>query len=347
MLENGPAGIKTFCDLMTEEAIATPVAINSLNLPFWISGFVLKAYQLQLREISSEPILFFEIEKTASFERIVALVTVTKRILKNEPIIIADHLNPRFRALFVRERIAFVRGEEDIFAPRFAVKLLHLPVLSQMYPDRIVDELSPFAIKLIAGALTDFLDIKHLKVNEIVELIGRSGRRVPPSKVSVALRELKALDLVSEEGLGPTKYFVMSDKNEAFKKFLRLPHMRPFKRMNLHWNPKEKEALFSGESALARFSNLSDPKKITFAVHKTNNGIYESGLINEKMTKGNPNEVEIWKEDPTIFSIDKSINPVELFLSVKPHLSDPRVFIEMKYVLKKYGIDLTEETKHG
>lgn len=326
-----PLGLKTFTELMGDGEIPHPIKVASLNSPLWVEGVIRHAFQFRFKNVNEE-MLFVEIDPKLSFDRILALVKALKKNQNKEVVIIADDLNPRFRALLVRERIPFVRGDEDIFAPRLNIKLNNLSTLAQMYPERTVDELSPFSLKIIAGALTGFLSPEHLKVNEIVSKIKEQKGKIVGSKVSVALRELVALELIREMGRGPDKYYVLGDKSETFKKLLKIPHARLLKRVTTQNTPRKNTFVYSGESALSRYTELVEPSKKTFAIHKRDDGLMEVDFSR------NPIEVELWKEDPRVFACDGSINPIELYFSLKPIMDDPRIGKEMDSLLEKYGI---------
>lgn len=328
-----PLGLKTFIELLGDGELPKPVKTQSLGAPLWVEGAILHAFQFRFHKAELN-VLFIQVDPTLAFDRILALTQAVKKAQHKEVVIIADDLNPRFRPLFVRERVPFVQGEEDIFAPSLGIKLSNLSKLSKQQPDQMVDDLSPLGLKIVAGAITGFLDPDHLKVTTVVTSIQKSGVKISASKVSVVLRELVALGLAKEMGRGPEKYFVLLPKQQLIGQLMQVPTAKLFKRVMTQSRLKGLKCVLSGDSALADYTEMADPDQKVVAIHKRNVDAIE-GEYGKDTT-----QVEVWKEDPRLFSVNGNLNPIELYFSLKPHMHDPRVKKQMAALLQEYGIKL-------
>ncbi len=337
-----PQGIRTFTELMGGEA--EELDLHDTGLPMWVSDATQGAYEIKWE--GDRNLTFIEPDPKLSFDRIAAIVKSVRTNIKNaEPMIIADNLNPKFRGLFVRERIPFVNKNDDIFAPNLATKLSHVSTLFETCPDRKIDELNPFAVKLIAGTLTGFLPKKRLKVNEAVEQITKAGGEVVAPKVSIALKELNYLELIVDHGRGPEKYYELTDPQTAFEKLLNLQYGRLYKKIENFVTLNSIDYVLSGESAVANYTNLNEPKKKTIAVYKQKSGDLKQRKKVKVALGLETIQIEMWREDPHLFSVDGKINPIELCFSVGTILDDPRVHTEMNELLEKYGLKLLENVK--
>ncbi|MFT4779697.1 MAG: hypothetical protein ACI923_002238, partial [Flavobacteriales bacterium] len=81
--------------------------------------------------------------------------------------------------------------------------------------------------------------------------------------------------------------------------------------------PQSKHLIYSGISALSRYTNLSEDPKQTYAV---NTDIYkqmkrDNMLIGENKRYGQI-ELEIWKYDPEILKTGEKVDPISLYLSM-------------------------------
>lgn len=341
-MKKDPQGLITFTDLMG--GVAEKLDLRHAGVPMWVKNATHGAYEIKWGD--DRTLAFIEPDSELSFDQIVAIVRAIKKNIQNaEPVIIADHLNPKFRGLFVRERIPFVNKKDDIFAPNLATKLSHISTLYEMYPDRRIDDLSPFSVKLIAGALTGFLPKDRLKVNELVEQISKMKGATPASKVSTALKELKHFEMVIERGRGPDKFYELTSPQTVFERLLDLPHRRLCKKIENFVTLNSIEYVMSGESALAAYTNLNDPKKKTIAVFKQDSGeLKQRKKVPVDLTL-EPLEIEVWNEDPQLFSVEEKLNPLELCFSIGQILDDPRVYMEMNSLLEQYDLKLPESVK--
>jgi hypothetical protein len=335
MMEKIPQGLQNFIELMNADAHCNPLKMNLL--PIWARYAVHRAYEI--KRAGEAPIAFIKPRNDLSFDQILALTKIIRKTLQLEPIFDADELNPKFRSLFTRERIPFVHGE-DIFAPKIIGRLSGLETLGRVFPETKATDLSSFSLKILAGALTRAIPADHLKVNEIHAEISRLGGHVATSKISVALRELKDLGFTTAYGRGPEKFYKLRDPNEALGLMLKLPHERLFKRMAYAIHPHGENFALAGESALAEYTNLASPKRKTIAMHRRD---AKGAQATPHLPVFDEVEIEYWKENPMLFSIEKKLNPIELIFSVRPLMSDPRVQIEMRELLARFELALPEK----
>src|SRR5690606_24262748 len=126
----------------------------------------------------------------------------------------------------------------------------------------------------------------------------------------------------------------------AWKKLLQAPMKSPFREVHVNAIPKDRKTYcLAGETALAHFTNLVDPKAKTLAMTPALfRSVFQSAKSVVKFDEiGNGATLQIWKEDPRVFSLNGYLNPVELFISLQNH-PDERVQIELDELLAPYRL---------
>jgi hypothetical protein len=259
----------------------------------------------------------------------------------------ADHLPAKFRPLLVRSRIPFVYKDEAIFAPELGLKFNQLKILD--VPSRIETRsteelLSPISLKITAGILTGFID-KEFTLKALYEKFIDQKIKISLGKLSSSLNDLARKEILLTHGAGPRKYYTSNTRELVWAKVQEMETAPFFRSLETNHVPKEKHLyVFSGETALAHYSNLAAPNMEVIAMTAPNfNAAYQKeALLNVLDDLKNQSIVQIWKEDPVLFSSNNIINPIELYFSLAAH-PDERIQMSLTEMLSQQGLERRKE----
>ncbi len=312
------------------------------GLPVWIKGAV------HLFEVSrpgtQEPFLYLALpEQQMAFEHLMRVYQALCQKLKAPVLVVADSLPPKHRPLLVKFNVAFIYKDESVYAPELGLKF---DQLGRFRPSQALDledkggDLSPFAVKLVAGLLTHQIG-QEFTLKSLHEKLVHQGGAYSMSKVSLGLSELADCGLILAGGAGPTRHFAKGAVEATWQKLLELPIAPFFREVQANYIPRDR-ALYciAGESALAHYSNLGAPKAATIAMStRAFREVYQDSKDTIPYADfGNESSIQIWKERPQLFSIDGVMNPIEVFLSMRAH-SDERVQMALDEMLRPYGLE--------
>jgi hypothetical protein len=317
-----------------------PVDIKGL-LPVWLKDAV-QIYGVTNQQKPNKPILYLIYPRRSfDFEHLIRIYKQLSATLDAPALIIVDRLSPKYRPLLVRFRIPFIYKNESVFAPDLGLKFgklekINAPIKAQI--EETGNALPPISLKLMAGILTKQIS-ESFTLKSLYEKIQQEKIKISHSKLSIALKQLVSGGFLYAKGVGPKKKYVRDDIKIIWKSLLATP-LRPFFReFRINYiRAKQGEFCLAGETGLAQYSNLASPKQMTLAMTATNyrkalgSGVVaSSNILDERFT------VQIWKEDPWLFSINNAINPVELFFSMHQE-TDERIQLSLTEMLKSYGL---------
>lgn len=307
------------------------------TLPLWIKGAV-EIFELPL--VNTQPIYLFYPKVALPFENLMRIYQYLSTKLQAPVLIIADSLPAKHRPLLVKFNMAFIYKNESVFAPILGVKLGNFKKFKkQSSVDLKIkkERLSPFALKIIAGICTKDIDPKFT-LNKLYKKI----KDVSPAKLSLALNELASHGILTAVGGGRTREFLVPEISHVWAKVLKLPLTPFFKEVETNYIPKnENTFVIGGEVALSHYSNLAAPKLTTIAMStkEFKQAIQsKSSAMKPYGDFGNPSIIQIWKENPFLFSRKGLLNPVELFFSMRNH-HDERIQMALDEVLKDYNLN--------
>lgn len=318
------------------------VAMDSIRgLPAWIRGAV-ELYELPFLGRPPAPLFLMRPKAKLEFEHLTRIYRELAEKVSAPLLLIADEIPPKHRPLLVKFRIPFIYKDESVFAPDLGLKISRLNTLRiapRLEVRHKAESLSPFALKILAGLLTNQLP-PAFSLKALHDLLGKRRFVVSLAKLSPILNELAQHELLCTQGAGPRKTYLKAVPQDTWKRLLELRPAPFFREVQVNYIPrKENTYAIAGESALAHYSNLAEPKSATIAMTPgTYRAIYERAKNTISYGDfGNPNIVQIWKENPLLFSIDGVLNPVELYLSMREH-PDERVQIELDQLLAPYKL---------
>lgn len=325
------------------EGVAHALPRGALNgFPVWIKSAVRVFVLARLGE-PSEPFLYLvQPEPEVAFEHLMRIYRQLVERLKAPILIVADNIPAKHRPLLVKFNIAFIYKNESIYAPELGLKFDRLKRFQEKRAIRVENKketLTPFALKLIAGVLTNQIP-PEFRLKDLHEKLHREGVDVSMTKLSLSLRELVEHGLLLARGAGPTRYFSKANVEKTWEKILALPLAPFFREAETNYVPKKRETFcLAGETALARYSNLAASATATIAMSvKEFRESYEGKKYEIPFGDVHTSSIiQIWKEPPHLFSLRGALNPVELFFAMKNH-PDERVQMALDEMLKTYGL---------
>lgn len=325
------------------EGVAQALPQNALNgFPVWVKSAVRVFVLARLGE-PNEPFLYLiQPEPEVVFEHLMRIYRQLVERFKAPVLIIADKLPAKHRPLLVKFNISFIYKNESIYAPELGLKFDRL---KRFHEDRAIrvenkrETLTPFALKLIAGILTNQIS-PEFTLKSLYEKIHKQGVNVSMTKLSLNLKELVEHGLLLAGGAGPTRCFEKADVEKTWERILALPLAPFFREAETNYVPKNRETFcLAGDTALAQYSNLAAGATTTIAMsvkefresYEGKKGEIPFGDVHT------PSIIQIWKEPPHLFALRGVLNPVELFFAMKNH-SDERVQMALDEMLKPYGV---------
>jgi hypothetical protein len=269
------------------------------------------------------------------------LYRVFQRFAVGPALILADSLPNKSRGVLVRMGIPHVVSGIAIYAPELGIAYGR-PLTDTSVSHETNEKLLPLGLKVIAWFLLkpDFFGEAFTLV-ALQKRMMQLNHPVSLSTLSRVFRQLEGFELIRVSGGGRTRSLCFEERNAVWKKLLQLEVETIARRVeetflppdNLNW-------VYSGDSALAKISELSEPKVTTIATSISN---YRKWKENEKKSHTIENwgqpvlKIELWREDPTFLSQDQCINPIELVLSLRKE-NDPRIRLVVAEVLDNYKL---------
>jgi len=334
---NWPQTLEAFSGLIPGGEALRPAKVQ-LPLPAWVKS---AANLRAMHGPQGALLVFVEPKEAMSFEQIGSLVRLIRKEPGAIPVIVADHVNPRYRSLFARDHIAYIYSGGYV-VPELGLKVFGRIGQGEPVARKLQEELSPLSLKILAGYLTNQLGESALKVDTLTNELQKRGQEISTSKVSRTLRELVEIDYAQEQGRGPAKTFALKPKAELWYQLQRAPTSRLFRATAGPMAPKAKERVWAADSALAELTNLAPANPRTFAVRTHADGKIAGEVKALPDEWGHEVVIQFWKEDPNLFAVDGCLNPIEIYFSLRTH-PDERVQIAMQEMLEGYGLKMRGE----
>jgi len=309
------------------------------NLPLWLKH----ASQYYKVRVSKDLTLGMVVPKeNTSYQMLVKILRQAEKELQVPTLIIADAMPPKYRSLFVRNNVPFIFKGDSIFAPALGVKLMDAKEnnANLIRSKEIDSQLSAFELKLIAGYLTEFIELESFNLDQLLSVLSKNKYTCSKSKLSMTTKALVERGLLTVKDRGPLRKLKFENKTVLWKYLLRsrvVPHSQTLE-CHIKWD--NLPPIFCGESGLAKFSSLSSPDTTTIALTRSQ---YQKLIKENKQNKSpteQPTQFEIRKEDPKLFAITGCLNPIELFLELRHH-PDERIQIALDEMLKMHDLTVS------
>ena len=328
--------LKLIEDLFPAAKRAKRHAHGGQGLPLWINKSV-KIVVLMIH-VDQKIALVFPVRKL-EFDQIVNIQRQVQKRMNAFVIIVADKQNSKYRSLFVREGVPFIYRDKTIFAPGLGVKFFNTAILERKdIEHEIREDMAPFEVKLTAGYLTDFLKSKTYNLDDILMILFDNNCKCSKGKLSNTVGSLLEKGVVTSKGHGPNRTVRFRSKNETWE-FLKESHIAKSHRLIEGYFNIEKKVVLSGETALAYYSNLSDPIVKTVALTNKEFNDFKSSEQQNTDRKIPKIHIEVRKEDPRLFSIDGCLNPIEVFLDLRND-QDERIQISLSQMMNKWKLEV-------
>lgn len=271
-----------------------------VNLPLYIKS----GYELWNTSLEGFGVLFAKV-KTKKIDMRMHFNAIKKieEVCPCHVVLVFDSLDMRTMSGLIKKHIPFVVKEQYIYMP-FALMQVHT-VKVELKPQKKYKILTPDADVILIGYLNNYIHT-GMMIKEISQITRREMRAT-----STALSVLESLGFVEivKEGRSKRAYFI--NKQEVFDR-LKREGKSPVKYfVYTDRIPNDYQILYSGYSAISRMTSLMDESLTSIAMSEKEYKKYENELECEK--EDSLYKVEVWDRDPSIFSIEKSVNPLYLF----------------------------------
>ncbi len=310
--------------------------VNLDAFPVWMSRTI-QVYGIKLSR--EEHIYLVRPQKALPFDQLTNILLQIEKRLGGIVLLVADELNPKYRSLFVKNNIPFIYKDKSLFAPMLGIKLFDYKIPKAIKSKTIDLELTAFELKLLAGYLTGFIVREGFNLNQLEMILKNNQFQCSKSKLSQAINHLIKLNYVDVTGSGPNRLVTFKDRKEVWEELKSMSSKRFSKTVEGYYMI-EGDFIFSGETALAHYSDLADSKVKHIAI--TNKELIEierRGVPARDF--GRPAYIfDVLKEPPHLFAKDdKYLNPVELYFLLRSH-SDERVQMALEQMLKNVGLKI-------
>lgn len=236
------------------------------------------------------------------------------RILQIPPVYIFDKVDTYTRKRLIQNKTAFIVRNKQMYVPFMMIDLEEKKMSKEEKR-----YLSPAAqCIIIYHLMVKPLNDHNLK--SIAEILTYSQMTI-----TRAIKELEELE-VCEGGRSKEKRIWFAKDGIQLWNDIKYKLKSPIKKkVWLEEAPRNQHLIFSGISALSRYTNLSEDRHQTYAI---NADIYkqlkrDDELVGEDKKYGQV-ALEIWKYDPKILGQGDKVDPLSLFLCLQ-HEEDERV----------------------
>jgi len=254
---------------------------------------------------------------------------MTKEKWTNELIYVPQTISSFNRKRLIQQKVPFVVPGNQLYLPDMGMDLREnfkkAPVA--------LDTFSPATQVVVLDALVNGYS-EAVKSNQLAKKFNYSLMTI-----TRALNEIAAagLGVVKVQGRERKLSYELS-KRELWEKalpYLQNPE-KGFKSLVYDKNLKEIEKIEAGLTALARYSNLAEPKEKHYALSA---GQYKSVAENKNLLASNDPEapmawLEVWIYDPKRFAKDGRVDPFSLYLSLRDK-KDERVEQALDEMMEK------------
>ncbi len=250
-------------------------------------------------------------------------------------VLVFDQLPGRTAERLVKRRISFVVVGRQLYLPFLLAHLRKEPTRSHSVPDS--KPLSPAAESILVGQLLGARFQSKIGA-EVAKVLKHSVMTA-----SKAIRELEERGLCQLQIVGRRKLLSFEERAvlwESAKKILRNP-VQSIKYLDT--KPNVPWAL-AGLSALSKQSLLAEDRQQTIAIYRRD--IFQSKNPNSLQSldsESSSYKIEVWNRKPWLFSNDKTIDPISLYLTLRSE-PDERVQTELAGVMKRIGLPIHGES---
>ncbi|MCO5144175.1 MAG: hypothetical protein M9962_13890 [Oligoflexia bacterium] len=308
--------------------------IKLKNLPYWVQESC-EIYRITIDRFRIDLIVPSSV---FSFDQITNLYAVLIKADEVPKLILADSMSTQLRGGLIRGHVPHIYRDEMIFAPFMGVAYKKI---AEKYEKTNYKRIWGVALRLAVCYLLrpNFFD-KQASLIKLEKDISSIGLVYSRMHLSRAFRQLVEADLVMTKGLGPNKRYVFNEREEVWERILSMDVETYNKKISEYYFPSQ-DYVFSGDSALAKISDLTEPKVTTIAMSIEKYNKWKKGKKTASVPFGDfgqPSlEIELWSGDPEVLKSKECINVVDLSLSIRDS-QDSRVRIAVTELLEKINL---------
>lgn len=292
-----------------------------------LPNYLINRYDIKMYRLDDKHVIFLfvkgEIEDVSDVKKHISKI---KNIYGLDVVLNLDRVTYRQRECLIRERIAFIVLNKQIYLPFMAAYL-------QGKCDSEVTKQE----SLLPSTQLLLLYFIYSGARELQTSIASKELNLTPTSISRACRQIEQLNILEVKKLGVNKflYYYGSPKDlfDDCQKYF----FNPVKREVYVDKQMVKNELKSGEFALAEYSMLNEPKincYLSDCVSK-----YKGYMSDTLVDSDNQVQLEFWRYDPKILTDGNKVDRLSLALSLKD-VEDERVQTAIDEMLETLWRDL-------
>lgn len=319
-------------DLFNFIEISTNWVVNEKELHIKIPLYIKAAYELWNTEIAGFGVLFLKIKDSQVDMRIHQnAVKKIEELCPCRAVLVFEKLDGRNANSLIKKHIPFIIENKQIYMPFALVQMQtqNIKVNQKKYNELTVD-----ADTILIGYLDNKIS-NGMIIKEISQIINRDFRMI-----SNALDILESFNFINIEKIGRSKQVYFIPKMEVFE-YLKENGKSPIKYTFYTQKILDKKNIFSGYSALAKYTSLLDESIKTIAVSQK---LLKKMNIQElECDKDIANyKIEVWDREPSLFSHNNTINPLYL-LRILKNIEDERTQYALEEIEENILVKIKED----
>jgi DNA-binding transcriptional regulator GbsR (MarR family) len=246
-------------------------------------------------------------------------------------VLVFEKLDGRNVNSLIKKHISFIIENKQIYMPFALVQMQtqHIKINQKIY-----NELTADADIILIGYLDNKIS-NAMMIKEISEITKRDIRAV-----SNALDILESFNFVNIEKVGRSKQVYFIPKLEVYER-LKENSKSPVKYTFYTHDILDNKSVFSGYSALSKYTSLIDESVKTIAINQKtlkNMNIqeleYDKDIANYR--------IEVWDREPSLFSYNNAINSLYL-LRILKNANDERTNYALEEIEKNILVKIKED----
>lgn len=228
----------------------------------------------------------------------------------------------------IRNKIPFIVPKEQIYMPFLGIALSNKCKDETNETEHVF---TPSAQMLFLMLLYNKDDAGILK-KDAAEYLG-----ITKTSVTRASQQLLELGLIKENREGRSIHITPTARGYQYYKKAKEYLISPVQKKILVKNSADFSGfIVAGETALARYSLLNEPRISSYACDKKKAEIYEENQLDKKWQSDYESaEIECWKYAPELFAKNGVADPVSLACSFNRN-NDERIENEVEIMLEEY-----------
>lgn len=275
--------------------------------------------------------LFSERAEETPVPRLEQQLALFKERTKLPPVLVFEQFPARTAERLVKRRISFVIIGRQLFLPFLLVHLRKEPGKHLLGSN--VGPLSPAAETILVGQLLDGR-FESMSGAEVAKVLKDSAMTA-----SKAIRELAERGLCRLRKVGRKKLISFEERSVLWESTRRVLS-NPVQAVRYAGHKPDIPWSLAGVSALSDQSMLADDRKPTIAVYRRD---LQQAKKAERILSADPESssyrVEVWNRKPWLFSHEKAVDPISLYLSLRTE-PDERIQSELEGVMKRIGLSI-------